>query len=65
MKTVSSVKKNNAVKSKKSYIFFWLSRNRKCFFDDLRKYQKQGNSSLEVKVEYPTNNHNTNGGTEE
>lgn len=33
-------------------------------FDKLQEYREAGNSSIEVKVEYPNKNHVTNGGTE-
>ena len=36
----------------------------KRFFDDLMKYQKEGNESIYVKVKYPSKNYPTNGGTE-
>jgi len=28
-----------------------------------KDYRNAGNESIEVKVDYPNNNHNTNGGT--
>ncbi|MEB3380556.1 RHS repeat-associated core domain-containing protein, partial [Flavobacterium psychrophilum] len=34
------------------------------FFDDLLKFRSEGNDVLEVKVQYPSKNHSTNGGTE-
>lgn len=33
-------------------------------FDKLNEYREAGNSSIDVKVDYPNQNHKTNGGTE-
>jgi hypothetical protein len=35
----------------------------KAFFDQLNSYRDAGNENIEVQIDYPTNNHNTNGGT--
>lgn len=34
------------------------------FFDQLKQYRSEGNDEIFVKVQYPTPNHKTNGGTE-
>ncbi|MEN2402529.1 SpvB/TcaC N-terminal domain-containing protein [Flavobacterium sp. MC2016-06] len=34
------------------------------FFDDLLKYRAEGHDEMEVKVQYPSKNHSTSGGTE-
>jgi hypothetical protein len=34
------------------------------FFDDIQRFRQEGNNEIEVKIDYPSNNHSTNGGTE-